>query len=229
MLLAVKRCLERGANKSLASKPTHETHGSVLDDLGFPSGLASVLKFKAELYQAILKVAKRHSQKKLQRILGEPQPRVRELLNGKIANKSVEKLLYYAGRLGIEARAKLAQTHEDIVEKGLAIANQHLTERDVFVPSNAASIPRHSGRQPVATRGMMDRIGPNFPTTLLPNIFHSEQGAHGGGVTVLVEEAILTNPPPLLPLRNDCYPTRLDAARSSSSLDHHEACLNCVS
>jgi predicted XRE-type DNA-binding protein len=123
MLLTAKSCLDRGAKKSVANELTHETHGSVLDDLGFPSGPASVLKFKAELYQAILKVAQRHSQKKLQRILGEPQPRVRELLNGKIANKSVDKLLYYAGRLGIEARAKFAQTHKDIVEKELAIAN----------------------------------------------------------------------------------------------------------
>jgi predicted XRE-type DNA-binding protein len=31
---------------------------------------------------------------------------VSELLNGKIANKSVDKLLYYAGRLGIEAKAR---------------------------------------------------------------------------------------------------------------------------
>jgi predicted XRE-type DNA-binding protein len=107
----------------VANNPTHVTPGSVLDDLGFSSGSAAVLKFKAELYQAILKVAKNYSQKELQRILGEPQPRVSELLNGKIANKSVDKLLYYAGRLGIEARAKFAQTHEEIVEKELAVTD----------------------------------------------------------------------------------------------------------
>ena len=56
-------------------------------------------------------------------ILGEPQPRVSELLNGKIANKSVDKLLYYAGRLGIEAKAKFAQTHKEVVEKELAMAD----------------------------------------------------------------------------------------------------------
>jgi predicted XRE-type DNA-binding protein len=109
--------------KSRTSKPTHVTHGTVLDDLGFSPEQATALKFKAKLYQAILKIAKNYSQKELQRILGEPQPRVSELLNGKIANKSVDKLLYYAGRLGIEARAKFAQTHKDIVEKELAIAN----------------------------------------------------------------------------------------------------------
>ena len=75
----------------------------MLDDLAFSPEQATALKFKAELYQAILKFAKQYSQKELQVILGEPQPRVSELLNGKIANKSVDKLLYYAGRLGIEA------------------------------------------------------------------------------------------------------------------------------
>jgi predicted XRE-type DNA-binding protein len=84
----------------------------VLDDLGFPPEQATALKFKAELYQAILKCARKYSQKDLQAILGEPQPRVSELLNGKIANKSVDKLLCYAGLLGIEATAKFAQTLE---------------------------------------------------------------------------------------------------------------------
>jgi predicted XRE-type DNA-binding protein len=107
--------------KSRPSKPTHVTHGNVLDDLGFSPEQATALKFKAELYQAILKVAKNYSQKELQRILGEPQPRVSELLNGKIANKSVDKLLYYAGRLGIEARAKFAQTQRRQLKKSLLL------------------------------------------------------------------------------------------------------------
>src|SRR5271155_1010816 len=105
------------------NKPTHVTRGNVLDDLGFSPEQATALKFKAELYQAILKCAKKYSQKKLQVILGEPQPRVSELLNGKIANKSVDKLLYYAGRLGIEAKTKFAQTRKEVVEKELAMVD----------------------------------------------------------------------------------------------------------
>ena len=50
-------------------------------------------------------------------ILREPQPRVSELLNGKIAKKSVDKLLYYAGRLGIETKATFEQNHKEVVEK----------------------------------------------------------------------------------------------------------------
>jgi predicted XRE-type DNA-binding protein len=108
--------------KSAANKPTHITHGNVMDDLGSPEN-ATALKFKAELYRAILKYARKYSQKDLQVILGEPQPRVSELLSGKIANKSVDKLLYYAGRLGIEAKATFAQSRRDVVEKELAMAD----------------------------------------------------------------------------------------------------------
>ena len=109
--------------KNKANKPTHVTHGNVLDDLDFSPDEATALKFKAELYQAILKYAQKYSQKELQVILGEPQPRVSELLNGKIANKSVDKLLHYAGRLGIEAKARFAQTNKGVVEKELALAD----------------------------------------------------------------------------------------------------------
>ena len=108
--------------KNAGNKPTHVTHGNVLDDLGFLPEHATALKFKAELYQAISKVAKKYTQRELQILLGEPQPRVSELLNGKISNKSVDKLLTYAGRLGIEAKAKFSQTNKGVVEKELALA-----------------------------------------------------------------------------------------------------------
>ena len=98
------------------------TRGNVLDDLGCSPEHAAAIKFKAELYQAILKYAKKYSAKELQIILGEPQPRVSELLNGKIANKSIDKLLCYAGRLGIEAKAKFTQRRKEVVEKELTLA-----------------------------------------------------------------------------------------------------------
>jgi predicted XRE-type DNA-binding protein len=109
--------------KSGAKKPTQVTYGNVLDDLGFSPERATALKFKAELYRAILKCAKKYSQKELEIILGEPQPRVSELLNGKIANKTVDKLLHYAGRLGIEAKAKFVQARKEVVERELASAD----------------------------------------------------------------------------------------------------------
>ncbi len=105
--------------KRRAKKIAHVTRGNVLDDLGFSPARATALKFKAGLYQAILKYSRKYSQEQLQAILGEPQPRVSELLNGKIANKSIDKLLYYSGRLGIEVRARFVQTHKEIVEREL--------------------------------------------------------------------------------------------------------------
>src|SRR5436305_6653993 len=109
--------------KSGPNKPTHVTYGNVLDDLGFSPEHRTALKFKAEIYRAILKYARKYSQKELQVILGEPQPRVSELLNGKIANKSVDKLLLYAGRLGIEAKARFAQTHRPMMDRDVALAD----------------------------------------------------------------------------------------------------------
>ena len=49
--------------KKVSKKPTLVTYGNVLDDLGFSPEHATALKFKAELYQAILKFAKKYSQK----------------------------------------------------------------------------------------------------------------------------------------------------------------------
>ena len=109
--------------KNGGNKPPHVTRGNVFDDLRFSPERATALKFKAELYQAILKYANNYSQKQLQVILGEPQPRVSELLNGKIAKKSVDKLLYYAGRLGIEAKTKFSQPNREVVERELAEAS----------------------------------------------------------------------------------------------------------
>ena len=106
------------------NRPGHVTRGNVLDDLGFSPEQATVLKFKAELYQAILKYARKYSQQELQAILGEPQPRVSELMNGKIANKSVDKLLYYAGRLGIEPKSRFPQSNKEIVQRELAVAGR---------------------------------------------------------------------------------------------------------
>jgi predicted XRE-type DNA-binding protein len=92
----------------------------VLDDLGLSAEQVTVLKFKADLYQAILKHARKYSPKQLQVILAEPQPRVSELLNGKIANKTVDKLLHYAGRLGIEAKARFRQTNKQVARRSLS-------------------------------------------------------------------------------------------------------------
>ena len=108
--------------RSGKNRPTYVTKGDVLDHLGFSPEQAAALKFKADLYRAIMRYAKKYSPKELEVIFAEPQPRVSELLNGKIANKSVDKLLGYAGRLGIVPKARFPQTNKYVVEQELAAA-----------------------------------------------------------------------------------------------------------
>ena len=87
----------------MSSKPTHITKGDVFDDLGFTRAEASALKIKAYLLDAILReIDKRgFTQRQLVDLLDEYQPSVSNLLQGKIAKVSIEKLLYYSDRLNL--------------------------------------------------------------------------------------------------------------------------------
>lgn len=98
-----------------------KTKGDVFDAIFSPEE-AVVVKFKADLYEAILKVAKHYNAKELEIILHEPQPRVSELLNGKLGSKSIEKLLHYAQRLGLEHKGTFLQTHKEVPKRELAMA-----------------------------------------------------------------------------------------------------------
>lgn len=91
------------------SKPAHITRGDVLDDLGFPRAEASALKIKAGIVEAILAEIDRRelTQKELVAVLDEYQPNVSNLMNGRIGKVSIERLLYYADRLGMKSRIEL--------------------------------------------------------------------------------------------------------------------------
>ena len=91
------------------------TKGDVFDAI-FPPEEAAAVKFKADLYEAIMKAAQKYSQSELQMIFREPQPRVSELRNGKLGHKSLEKLFYYASTLGIEVRGSFLQVHPKLPE-----------------------------------------------------------------------------------------------------------------
>lgn len=87
--------------KNETNKPAHITKGDVLDDLGLSRSEASALKVKATLLDAILhEVESRgYTQNQLVEILDEYQPSVSNLVRGKIAKVSLEKLLAYSDRL----------------------------------------------------------------------------------------------------------------------------------
>lgn len=86
------------------NKPTHVVKGNVFDALGFTASEASALKVKAEILSAILEHvrAEGYTQAELVHLLDEYQPSVSNLLKGRIAQVSIEKLLRYADRLRLE-------------------------------------------------------------------------------------------------------------------------------
>ena len=88
------------------NKPTHIVKGNIFDALGFSASEASALKVKAEILSAILEHvrAKGYTQRELVAMLDEYQPSVSNLLKGRISQVSIEKLLRYADRLGLETR-----------------------------------------------------------------------------------------------------------------------------
>jgi predicted XRE-type DNA-binding protein len=85
------------------NKATHVTRGDVFRDLGFSPEKALAFKFKARILIALLDEVKRkkYRQAQLVKVLDEHQPVISNLLRGKIAQMSIEKLLVYADRLGI--------------------------------------------------------------------------------------------------------------------------------
>jgi predicted XRE-type DNA-binding protein len=88
--------------KKVKNEPGHVTRGSVFNDLGLDESESAALKVKASLYQELLKCIRKRklSQRQLQHLLDQPQPRVSELLNGKISKMSIEKLVDYLSKLG---------------------------------------------------------------------------------------------------------------------------------
>ena len=86
--------------------------GSVLDELGLDRQVALELKLKAALHQKILQLVKRRGirARDLERILEIQQPRVSELMRGKLSTLSVARLLLYADLLGAEAEVKLKKS-----------------------------------------------------------------------------------------------------------------------
>ena len=81
---------------------SHVTTGSVFKDLGFDEAESEALEMKAAILSSILNVVEKrgYKQRDLEKVLDQPQPRVSELLNGKISKMSIEKLLDYLQRLG---------------------------------------------------------------------------------------------------------------------------------
>ena len=91
------------------SRLPYVSKGNVLDDLGFSSKVSAVVKMKVELFNKIISIIEKngYAPRTLEKLLDQPQPRVSELLRGKIATVSVEKLLDYLEKLGGEVTIRV--------------------------------------------------------------------------------------------------------------------------
>jgi len=89
----------------------HVTTGNVLDDLGFDEQTSLELKLKYQIYQGILALVEKqnYSPRDLETLFDVPQPRVSELLRGKLSTISIKKLLWYMEKLGGAANVKVQQ------------------------------------------------------------------------------------------------------------------------
>jgi predicted XRE-type DNA-binding protein len=81
------------------------TH-KLFEDLGFSPKKAVALRLKADLHTRIVKAASRYSQGELEKILQTSQPRVSDLLRGKMSKFSLDMLVFYAEQLGLETSIK---------------------------------------------------------------------------------------------------------------------------
>jgi predicted XRE-type DNA-binding protein len=91
-----------------ANKPTHVTRSNVFDDLGFTAEEAAILQLKTQLHIEIMRAIRQQklTPRQLEIVLGIPQPRVSELLNGKISRMTADLLTKYLYRLGREVSLK---------------------------------------------------------------------------------------------------------------------------
>lgn len=106
---------KKGMPSKRSAESEYRVTGSVLDELGLDRQAALELKLKAALHQNILQLVKRrgYRARDLERILQIQQPRVSELMRGKLSTLSVARLLLYADLLGAQAevRLKKARAH----------------------------------------------------------------------------------------------------------------------
>jgi len=87
---------------------------NVFETLGFSPQKAAALHMKALLHSKIVAQARKYKQAELQEILHEPQPRVSDLMRGKIAKFSLETLVNYAAALEMRPEIRTYRPATDL-------------------------------------------------------------------------------------------------------------------
>jgi predicted XRE-type DNA-binding protein len=90
----------------------------LFDDLGFSPQEAATLKLKADLNTKIVKAAAGYTQHELQNKLGTSQPRVSDLLRGKMSKFSLDTLVMYADLLGLRTEIKTTRPRRQARTRG---------------------------------------------------------------------------------------------------------------
>lgn len=93
-----------------ARAKTHRGSGNVFRDLGFPQPEAENLLLRAQLMSEIREVARGMTQSEAAKQFGVTQPRVNDLLRGKIDKFSLDALVNMLAKAGmrVELRVKKA-------------------------------------------------------------------------------------------------------------------------
>ncbi len=102
--------------------------GDIFKDFGFSDEEAAALTIKASLFRTLQRALKQTGkpQKELAEKLGVPQPKVSDILNGKMSGFSVERIANYLLKLGydicLDAQPAPAGSNGRVIEKKLLSA-----------------------------------------------------------------------------------------------------------
>ena len=85
--------------------------GNIFQQIGFSADESIALKMRAELHSSIVEVIKRrdYTQAQLAEMFDTDQPRISNLMRGKIADFNLETLVTYAEALGMNPQMKTAR------------------------------------------------------------------------------------------------------------------------
>lgn len=81
--------------------------GNIFADIGFPRGEAENLLMRAELMSQIRRVSKGLTQAEAARKFGVTQPRMNDLLRGKIDKFSLDALVNMLGKAGLRVEVQV--------------------------------------------------------------------------------------------------------------------------
>lgn len=99
---------------------------NIFEDLGFSREEAAALKLKTDLHTKIVKRAAHYSQQQLQTLFNTTQPRISDLLRGKMSKFSLEMLVIYAEKLGLHTEIKATSPKKQTRAQGAAAGLAHL-------------------------------------------------------------------------------------------------------